>query len=285
MQLDGHIHMVLDGKNWRQAIAAHSRKPNTQWIAAQLAQYQRLGFTYLRDGGDRWGVCLAAREMARDYGITYRCPAFPIYKEGRYGGFIGRSFSNLQEYRALVTEVRRLGGDFIKIMIAGLMDFNQYGKLSCDGLDAGEIREMVRIAHGEGFPVMAHANGAGTVRLAAEAGVDSVEHGAYLDAKALGAMVEHNVIWTPTLATIGNLRGKGRFQEAAVEEILQSAKENVRRFAAMGGLLAPGSDAGAWQVLHGQGGLDEYGLLERTLGESLLPALKTGEMALQRRFG
>ncbi len=78
MQLDGHIHMVLDGKNWRQAIAAHSRKPNTQWIAAQLAQYQRLGFTYLRDGGDRWGVCLAAREMARDYGITYRCPAFPI---------------------------------------------------------------------------------------------------------------------------------------------------------------------------------------------------------------
>lgn len=281
MPIDVHIHMVLDGKNWKEAIAAHCSKPNTERIAAQLAAYQRLGFTYLRDGGDRWGVCLAAKAMAEDYGIVYRCPAFPIYKEGRYGGFIGKGFSNLQEFRELVAEVRRLGGDFIKIMIAGLMDFNQFGKLSCDGLDAEEIREMIRIAHAEGFPVMAHVNGADTALAAAQAGVDSIEHGAYLNENALRAMVEHNVIWTPTLATIGNLRGKGRFDPAAVEAILQSALENVKRFAALGGLLAPGSDAGAWQVFHGQGGLDEYKLLEDAVGKQ---ALELGSKALQERF-
>ena len=56
---------------------------------------------------------------------------------------------------------------------------------------------------------MAHANGAEVVRSAAEAGVDSVEHGAYLDGEALHAMAENGTVWVPTLSTIGNLRGRG----------------------------------------------------------------------------
>lgn len=63
---------------------------------------------------------------------------------------------------------------------------------------------------------MAHANGARTVEAAAMAGVDSVEHGAYLDTDALRAMRENGTVWVPTLSTIGNLRGTGRFDEAAV---------------------------------------------------------------------
>ena len=98
---------------------------------------------------------------------------------------------------------------------------------------------------------MAHANGARTVEAAAAAGVDSVEHGAYLDTAALQAMQESGTVWVPTLSTIGNLRGKGRFCEAAVEKILESALQNVAEFAAMGGLLAVGTDAGAWAVPHG----------------------------------
>ena len=100
---------------------------------------------------------------------------------------------------------------------------------------------------------MAHANGARTVEAAATAGVDSVEHGAYLDADALCAMRENGTVWVPTLSTIGNLRGKGRFQEDTVERILESATENVAAFASMGGLVAPGTDAGAWAVPHGCG--------------------------------
>jgi imidazolonepropionase-like amidohydrolase len=99
--------------------------------------------------------------------------------------------------------------------------------------------------------VMAHANGADTVRFAAEAGVDSVEHGAYLDDEALHAMKAAGTVWVPTLSTIGNLRGKGRFKEQAVAQILESALLNVERFHNMGGLVAPGTDAGAWAVPHG----------------------------------
>ena len=98
---------------------------------------------------------------------------------------------------------------------------------------------------------MAHANGARTVEAAAAAGVDSVEHGAYLDRDALAAMADNGTVWVPTLSTVGNLRGKGRFDETAVGKILESALENVKAFASMGGLIAPGTDAGAWAVPHG----------------------------------
>ena len=129
---------------------------------------------------------------------------------------------------------------------------------------------------------MAHANGARTVEAAALAGVDSVEHGAYLDADALHAMQENGTVWVPTLSTIGNLRGTGRFDEAAVAAILESAMENVAAFAAMGGLIAPGTDAGAWAVPHGS--LSEYALLEQVLGENAENILSRGAAEIQRKF-
>lgn len=166
----------------------------------------------------------------------------------------------MRGYAALVRKARDDGADFIKVMISGLMDFDRFGVLTEDGYPAEEIRELVHIAHEEGFSVMAHANGARTVEAAAMAGVDSVEHGAYLDENALQAMQENGTVWVPTLSTIGNLRGKGRFSETDVQKILESALENVRTFAAMGGLIAPGTDAGAWAVPHGS--LTEFELLE-----------------------
>ena len=182
----------------------------------------------------------------------------------------------------MVTQKRAEGADFIKIMISGLMDFDRFGVLTEDGLPPETIRELIHIAHEEGFAVMAHANGARTVEAAALAGVDSVEHGAYLDTDALRAMRENGAVWVPTLSTIGNLRGMGRFDETAVAAILESAMENVAAFAAMGGLIAPGTDAGAWAVPHGS--LSEYALLEQVLGENAENALSRGVAEIQRKF-
>jgi len=274
--------MVLDGQNWKAAIARHIPAPDDAWIRAVLSQYRDQGVTYLRDGGDRWGVGKRARLLAGDYGITYRTPLAPLHKAGHYGGFIGRKFDNFREYSALVAKTRADGGDFIKIMISGLMDFDHLGVLSEEGLPPEEIRELIHIAHEEGFSVMAHANGARTVEAAARCGVDSVEHGAYLDSDALQAMAEAKTVWVPTLSTVGNLRGRGRFSEEAVRGILASAQENVRRFAAMGGLLAPGSDAGAWSVPHGS--QTELPLLKSALGPDAPLILEKGIAALKKRF-
>ena len=274
--------MVLDGKDWKAAISGHREAPDVPLIRRRLENYQRLGFAYLRDGGDRWGVGAKARELAPEYGIRYRTPVAPLCKTGHYGGFIGRRYDSLREYAAIVSGLREKGADFVKIMISGLMDFDRFGVLTEEGLPSGEIRELIHIAHEEGFAVMAHANGARTVESAAAAGVDSVEHGAYLDEAALHAMAENGTVWVPTLSTIGNLRGKGRFREAAVREILASAMENVRIFAGLGGLLAPGTDAGAWAVPHGS--LTEYELLEEIFGPETQKILHPGMETIQRKF-
>ena len=282
MLWDCHMHMVLDGMDWRGAIGRHKDAPQEDWIRGVLQEYARQGFGYLRDGGDRWGVGAKARELSGEYGIVYRMPLAPLCRRGHYGAFIGTAYSDLREYTALVLRQRELGADFIKIMISGLMDFDRFGVLTEEGLPGEEIRELIHIAHEEGFAVMAHANGARTVEAAARAGVDSVEHGAYLDADALQAMAENGTVWVPTLSTIGNLRGRGRFREEAVEAILDSALENVRRFAALGGLLAPGTDAGAWAVPHGS--LTEYALLTEALGAEAEQILLKGIRTIQEKF-
>ena len=282
MLWDCHMHMVLDGRDWRAAIGRHREKPREDWIRGVLQQYARQGFGYLRDGGDRWGVGAKARELAPEYGIRYRTPLAPLYHRGHYGAFIGTGYGDLREYTALVRQQRERGADFIKIMISGLMDFDRFGVLTEEGLPGEEIRELIHIAHEEGFAVMAHANGARTVEAAAAAGVDSVEHGAYLDEEALCAMKENGTVWVPTLSAVGNLRGKGRFREEAVEAILESALENVRAFAALGGFLAPGTDAGAWAVPHG--GLSEYALMELALGKAAEETLERGAKKIAGRF-
>ena len=282
--VDCHVHMVLDGGWWRDAIARHSVRIGEAAIRKELAAWQAAGFTYLRDGGDKWGVGAAAREEAGEWGITYRTPLAPLILAGHYGGFIGEKYENLREYALLVKQRRAQGADFIKLMISGIMDFDHFGVLSEPGLDPALIRELLHIAHGEGFAVMAHCNGAGTARAAALAGADSIEHGAYLDDEALHAMAENGTIWCPTLSAIGNLRGRGRFDEGAVSAIYESAVQNLRRFAQMGGLIAPGSDAGAWAVPHGSGGVDEYAHLAHALGDGWEGIVNSGTDAVRTKF-
>ena len=282
MRYDCHMHMVLDGSDWKASIHRHDGGIREDWIRNILQTYQRLGFVYLRDGGDRWGIGAKARELAPEYGIRYRTPLGNLCKAGHYGAFIGEKYEDYRHFRKLVEQHRENGADFIKIMISGLMDFDRFGVLSEEGMDPVEIRELIHICHEEGFSVMVHANGAGTVEAAAAAGVDSVEHGAYLNEDALHAMAENGTVWVPTLSTVGNLRGKGRFDEQAVQQILASALGNVRRFAAMGGLLAPGTDAGAWAVPHGS--LTEYALMEEALGCDAGRILEKGIARIVEKF-
>ena len=282
MICDCHMHMILDGFDWRSAIARHADQPEDGFIRDVLSRYQTLGYTYLRDGGDRWGAGARARELAAEYGITYRTPLAPLCKAGHYGSFIGKKYEDFTQYRQLVAEAKAEGADFIKIMISGLMDFDRCGVLTEEGLTEQEITELIRIAHGEGFAVMAHCNGARTAETAAAAGVDSIEHGAYLDDAALAAMAENSTVWVPTISTVANLRGKGRFNEEAVQGIFASATENIRKFANTGGLIAPGSDAGAWAVPHGCE--TEVPLLRQIIGPDADAILTRGAAMIMEKF-
>lgn len=284
MHGDCHIHMVLDGVYYRDSIAAHRAGTRDDIIVPRLKDYARRGITWLRDGGDAYGAGERARALAPDYGITYRTPTFNMCLKGRYGAFIGRSFETLSEYRALVGEVKCRRGDFIKLMISGIMDFDHYGVITSEPLTLAQMKELFKIAHGEGYSVMAHANGADTIKRALEAGVDSVEHGAYMDDEAVKMLAQSGVAWVPTLVTIGNLIGCGRYPDGVLKPLLELQLRNVAECARLGGTIALGSDAGAYRVYHGQGAEDEYALLKRALGGETDRILEAGERYIREKF-
>lgn len=276
-----HAHVIMDGINYKEAVSLHRQGVSEEVIHRCFSKYRDAGISFIRDGGDSYGVSQRAKEIAPEYGITYLTPIFAIHKKGHYGGIVGRAFETLSDYQELVKEVKRSGGDFIKIMVSGLLDFNQHGKLTEEGLSPELIREMVRIAHEEGMAVMAHCNGARTMEETAAAGADSIEHGAYADAAALQTMAEMGTIWTPTVSPVGNLKGGGRFCDQVTEQITAHHLEMIKSYVSLGGSIALGSDAGAWRVPHVNGLWTERAYLENIVNEE---HLKNTEEKILEKF-
>ena len=283
---ENHAHIFMNALDYHQAVKDHEQAPDERIIRAHFKAYQEKQVSFVRDGGDYLHVSYKAREIAPEYGIDYRTPVFAIHKNGHYGGIVGRGFDTMKEYAALVKEVRKEGGDFIKIMTTGIMDFDTDGSITGTALSFGEVREMVHIAHEEGFSVMSHTNGAEAVKEAALAGADSIEHGNYVDEEALNIMAERGTIWVPTITVVKNLLGKGRFSDQVLRKIWEQGKENIRKGYERGVKLALGSDAGAYLVPHGQGILDEWSCFQEILGdkEDLREHLLEGEALIQRKF-
>ena len=281
-----HAHIIMDGVNYRHAIDLHRNGPDDNVIREHLKIYQDRGIIFVRDGGDALGVSARAKELAPEYGIDYRTPVFAIHKEGHYGSIVGKSFSTMPEFYKRVLEAKEQGADFIKIMTTGLLDFNAHGAITGTPLDAAEVKEMVHIAHEEGMAVMSHTNGTYGVQAAVEAGVDSLEHGNYMNEESLTMLSESHTVWVPTLVTVRNLLGDGRYADETLKPIIETAEENVRKAFRLGVKVAPGSDAGAYRVLHGQGIQDEMQAFVQILGneEKAYQWLIEGEMEIRKKF-
>ena len=281
-----HAHIIMDGLNYKKAIETHREHINDDVIRRHLEEYCKRGITFVRDGGDALGVSSRAKELASEFGIDYRTPAFAIHKNGHYGAIVGKGFDTMEEYHGLVLEAKNQGADFIKIMTTGLLDFYNHGKVTGTPLEEVEVKEMVHIAHEEGMAVMSHTNGVYGVQAAVKAGVESVEHGNYMDEETLEQLALSDTVWVPTLVTVRNLSGCGRYEEAVLWPIIEQAERNLKLAYRKKVKMALGSDAGAYQVLHGQGLLDEYYAVTEILGlsDQVLSWLKAGEEKIRDTF-
>ena len=284
-----HGHIFMDGVDYLKMKELYSHGICEEDIRRKLSSYQRCGVTYFRDGGDHFGAGMFARKIAGEYGITYSCPVYAIHKNGRYGSIVGRGFSDLREYHALVKEVREKNGDFIKVMFSGIMDFAGDGCVTGTPLSREEIHEMIHIAHEEGFAVMAHVNGSRAIRDAIEGGVDTIEHGNLMDEDCLQALAQSDTVWVPTHVTIANLLGDGRFPREVICRLQKLQSEAIRRAFSLGARIALGSDAGAYRVPHGTGIEDEYRAFLKITRDLMKPEeldriLREGEMQIRRLF-
>lgn len=276
----------MNGVNFKEAIALHQHGVQDSHIHNFFKSNLEKDIHFLRDGGDNLGVTKRAKELSSEYDVDYRTPIFAIHKNGYYGGIVGLGFDTIKEYQTLVERVKKEGGDFIKIMCSGILDFGTYGKVSTPLDDFELIKEMVRIAHEEGFSVMTHVNTPRQIRYALLAGVDSIEHGYYMDEDCMNLMLETGAVWVPTVTTVCNLIGTHRFDEENVRKIANSHLENVKKAVHKGVLLAVGSDAGAIYVPHGQGTVDEVKWLKEAVKDDslLLPILDKGEKVIKEKF-
>lgn len=283
---EGHAHLFMNGYDYRKAVETHKGHIREDILRGYLEEYRKRGITFIRDGGDDLGVSSFVKNIAAEYGIDYRTPVFAIHKNGHYGSIVGKGFDTVKEYENLVREAKRQGADFIKLMVSGLVDFSKYGVITSTPLSRDEMKELFQFAHEEGMAVMVHANGAETVRNAAECGADSIEHGRYVDEEAIEAMAEAHTIWVPTVVTVRNLIGCGRFPDEIVRKIYETDCRNIRFGKEKGVILALGSDAGAYMVPHGKGLEDEYRTFQDIFGESeeLNEYLGRGEKELRERF-
>ena len=281
-----HAHALMNGINYRAAVNLHREGANEQAVRECLCAYQESGVSFVRDGGDPYGVAMLASRLAPKYGIDYRTPVFAIHRNGHYGEIVGHGFDNLKEFHGLVLKAGEEGADFIKIMTTGLLDFKNHGKVTGEPLEAEEVKEMVHIAHEEGFAVMSHTNGVYGTRAAIEAGVDSLEHGNYMDEETVTMLAESSTVWVPTLVTVRNLIGCGRYEDAILRPIAERAEELLRLAFRKKAKVALGSDAGAYMVPHGSGICQEFDSFCQILGNTsrVTEWLQNGEKEIRERF-
>ena len=283
---ENHMHIFMNGTDYKQAVQDMKKGKIEETVKKNLQIYKDAGITWLRDGGDHYGASVLAREIAPEYGITYRTPCFGIHKKGHYGGIVGLAFENMTEYRTLVQKAKQQHADFIKIMISGIMDFSTDGSLTEESLTDEEITEMIHIAHDEGLPVMAHTNGAEAIKAAVRAGVDTLEHGNFMDNECICMLAESDTVYVPTVSTIRNLIGDDRFPQSTVQNLWLRQQDILSRCYTQGVHLALGSDAGAYRVPHAQGIQDEYEAFKEAIGDTpLLKArLLEGQKRIQEKF-
>jgi imidazolonepropionase-like amidohydrolase len=149
------------------------------------------------------------------------------------------------------------GADIIKITATGGVLSQQGRGLEAHFSDA-EMKSIADTAHSLGLKVMAHARGARGIEAAAKAGIDTIEHGTYLDDGAIKAMKENGTVLVPALMAFKGIseRLSQGIYTPVVEDKVRAVSETAKVFmgrALRGGVtIAFGTDAGVFD--HGRNG-------------------------------
>ena len=261
--IDAHTHLTMDPKFGYETLAISV--PREALIGAKNARATLLaGFTTVRNVGASGFSDVALRDAINAGDV----PGPRMLVSGPALGITGGHCDNNMlpsEYHAVgdgvadgvaavqhkVRENIKYGADVIKVCATGgvlsLGDNPQHAQYTLE-----EMKAIVADAHRLGRKVAAHAHGAEGIRWAAEAGVDSVEHGSYIDDPAIAAMKEHGTYLVPTLYLgdwmIDNA-GLTRLPApllAKAQEVIPAARKNIAHAFASGVKVAFGTDAAVY---------------------------------------
>jgi imidazolonepropionase-like amidohydrolase len=171
----------------------------------------RAGITTVRD-------CGAANQIAIEIGKAVdrgliegprvRAAGRVVTMTGGHGHFIGREADGADEVRKAVRAEIKGGANFIKVMATGGV-LTPGVDPSQTALTIEEMKAAVEEAHKAGRPAASHAIGNGGIKNALKAGIDSIEHGFYLDDEAINLALKQESFLVPTLIAVDQIVNHG----------------------------------------------------------------------------
>ena len=264
--VDCHSHLTLQGgAQW----IARGGDPTPDLIEAaeqNAAALVRSGVRWIRDvGSPRRSDGGDGRDRALALGLRDRWRGRDGYPYIRAAGTWLTKAGTLPA--GLAIEVTDADG-LLAAALGQLDDGADLVKLYLDGPETGtapwsadEVRKVVAAVHVRGATVAAHGSGLANCRLAADAGVDTLEHGFALDADIAATMAASGVTLVSTLSvmhswlTFGATTTIERFTDdtsrSSITERLEMAEESVRIAFRAGVAIAAGSDFGGGSVRAG----------------------------------
>ena len=181
----------------------------------------------------------------------------------------------------------KYGADVIKTCASGgVLSLND--DVDSPQLTQEELNALVNQAHTQRRRAAAHSHGAEAAKRAVRAGIDSIEHGSFLDDEALRLMKEKGTFFVPTLMAIEGIRERmaagARMdprQERKARLAMDAIDTTVRKALAMGVRIALGTDAGVYP--HGRNPEELHLLVDR--GMKPIDALKAATSVDAELFG
>ncbi len=271
--VEAHAHLFLDGDELDQERrAAYLKRPREELLECARSSLKRCrdaGIGVIRDAGDVYGINLQVRdESAREGGPRVLAAGHGLRREGRYGSFLARPFDPATGQTP--DSVLAPGSDLVKIVLTGIIDFKNGTVKGEPQFSLADTAAIVSAAHARGRKTLAHCNGAEGLRIAVAAGIDTVEHGFFMEPHLLGIMAEKQIAWTPTLIPVQfhcehpEYGGWDRDTVDSLQRILDHHRECLLQAEALGIPILTGSDAGSCGVPHAAGLWAEMELLRQT---------------------
>jgi imidazolonepropionase-like amidohydrolase len=225
---DVHVHLMQNsGEPWY--VNYTEKYSNAYSVTLGLThalEMARAGFTTVRDLGADTSSVIAVRDAVaegRFPGPRIRVSGAPLSIIGGHAdeatglppelaaavneAHLNRSVcTGAEECQKVVRQLAAAGVDVIKIMATGgVLDPGAMG-LEQHFTDA-EMKAICDMAHAMHLKVAAHAHGARGILAATNAGVDSIEHGTFLDAAGAQAMKGHGTYYSATLMAFSGVKG------------------------------------------------------------------------------
>lgn len=290
--IDSHIHICFDSSPDPMTSTLSESQTMTTLKAAKAAKLTLLaGVTSIRDMGGKDGIDLGLRQAINSGlipGPRMLASGKLICMTGGHGWQVGLEVNGVDEVRKAARGQIKAGVDIVKLMATGGV-LTPAVEPGSEQLTEAELKAGVEEAHKAGRKTATHAMGTKGIRNALRAGIDSIEHGVYLDEETVSLMVKRDVPLIPTLSALFNIENKGieaGIPAFAVEKTLKVKPfhlESIRMAREAGVSIAMGTDAGTPFNRHGDN-LNELKFLT-DCGFSPMEAIEAGTRIAARVLG